>query len=299
MIYYAPLAGKPYGKVTIAKGPIRKVKVKTNGGQIQCRPTRKRRREKRIYEQMDNRELRFRTAADEIIRSNRRIRDRIRAVKPFYLGDRDVPVPPVEDRLETILNPKSNGACPCLEHFCTAAKEYRPGEYPAKELALLNRTTLRLIHDEIEPIQRTQVCNMLVTLVNDIHRYLTSPSADFTIERHIQQLDKFRNQWSQCCCKNSDAFYEATTALINARKKSTKKAPPKGKGKGNGKGPQTDFKRKQREIFVKFLERKPITPSVSIITRAHQCWLEHKAEWDAAAKDGTGYYDHKKLARAI
>ena len=66
-----------------------------------------------------------------------------------------------------------------------------------------------------------------------------------------------------------------------------------------GKGPQTDFKRLQRKVFVKFLERKPVTPSVSAISRAHQCWNEHRKEWDAAAKNGTGYYDHKKLARAI
>lgn len=66
-----------------------------------------------------------------------------------------------------------------------------------------------------------------------------------------------------------------------------------------GKGPQTDYKRKQRAAFAKFLERKPVTLSASVITRAHQCWNEHKKEWDAAAKNRTGYYDHKNLARAI
>ncbi|MCQ2356456.1 MAG: hypothetical protein MJ014_05510, partial [Methanocorpusculum sp.] len=79
---------------------------------------------------MDPREMRFRNAADEIIRSNRRSRDHIKSVKDFYLGDSNAPVPPVDDRLETILNPKCNGAYPCIEHLCTAVKEYRPGEYP-------------------------------------------------------------------------------------------------------------------------------------------------------------------------
>ena len=72
----------------------------------------------------------------------------------------------------------------------------------------------------------------------------------------------------------------------------------KGKGEG-GRGPQTPFKRTQRAAFAKFLERKPVTPSASAITRAHQCWNEHRKEWDAAAKNGTGYYDYKNLARAI
>ena len=244
---------------------------------------------------MDNREMRFRAAADEVIRSNRRIRDHIRSVKDFYLGDADAPVPSVDNRLETILNPKYNGACPCIEHLATAAKEYRPGEYPNTILELLRKTTLELIHDEVEPIQRTQVCNMFVTLVKDIYDYLTAAKANFRIEEHCKEIEQFRKQWNQCCYKNSDAFYEKTTSLVDARKKAKKKS----KTRCRGKGPQTDFKRRQRDIFLKFLERKPVTPSVSVITRAHQCWNEHKTEWDAAAKNGTGYYDHKNLARAI
>lgn len=66
-----------------------------------------------------------------------------------------------------------------------------------------------------------------------------------------------------------------------------------------GKGPQTAFMREQRRTFAKFLERRPITPSVSAITRAHQCWNEHRDEWDSAAENGSGYFDHKKLARSI
>ena len=103
---------------------------------------------------MDKREMRFRAAADQVIRSNRKIRDKIRAVKPFYLGDESVPVPPLKSRLETVLNPKGNGACKCLDLLCSAAKEYRPSEYPTDILDLLNKTTLDLIHNEIEPIQR-------------------------------------------------------------------------------------------------------------------------------------------------
>ena len=68
------------------------------------------------------REQRFRAAADEIIRSNRKIRDHIRSVKDFYLGVPGASLPPVKSRLETVLNPKYNGACSCIEHFATAAK---------------------------------------------------------------------------------------------------------------------------------------------------------------------------------
>ena len=83
---------------------------------------------------MDPREMRFRAAADEIIRSNRKIRDHIRSVKDFYLGVPGASLPPVDDRLETILNPKYNGACSCIEHFATAAKN-GTGYYDHKKLA--------------------------------------------------------------------------------------------------------------------------------------------------------------------
>ena len=166
---------------------------------------------------MDQREVRFRNAADGIIRSNRKLRDRIQAVKDFYLGASNAPVPPIKNRLEMILNPKCNGACPCFERLTIAAKEYRPGEYPTKVLDLLHTTTLDLIHNEIEPIQRTTVCNMLVTLVEDLHGHLSTSAADFKLEDHCLRLDKFRRQWSQCCCKNSDAFYERTSELVKQR----------------------------------------------------------------------------------
>ena len=38
---------------------------------------------------------------------------------------------------------------------------------------------------------------------------------------------------------------------------------------------------------------------VTAITRAHQCWNEHRDEWDPAAENGDGYFDHKNLARSI
>ena len=85
-----------------------------------------------------------------------------------------------------------------------------------------------------------------------------------------------------------------------------KRLVEKGKTRSNrrpttslGKGPQTAFMRDQRRAFAKFLERRPITPSVSAITRAHQCWNEHKTEWNEAAAKGDGYSSHKTLACAV
>ena len=66
-----------------------------------------------------------------------------------------------------------------------------------------------------------------------------------------------------------------------------------------GKGKQTAFMKKQLEIFKTFLDKHPVCASYSLITRARQCWFEHKAEWDKAAKNKTGYASYKNLARAV
>ena len=208
---------------------------------------------------MDPREMRFRAAADEIIRSNRKIRDHIRSVKDFYLGNSNAPIPPIQNRLETILNPKCNGACPCFERLTVAAKEYRPGEYPVHVLDLLHKTTLDLIHNEIEPIQRTQVCNRLVTLVEDLHGYLSTPAADFKLETHCSQLDKFRTQWSQCCCKNSDAFYERTSAILAARENPAKNPPPEPSQK---KRKQADWRKDDPSVLKRREDTKRVLAEI-------------------------------------
>lgn len=213
---------------------------------------------------MDARESRFRNATDMVIRSSRTIGRRINLVKPFYLGDPDAPIPPLEDRLETILNPKSNGAYNCIDALCEAAKEYRPGEYPKKHLDWLNKSTLRLISNWIEPILRTPICNKLVTLVKDIHNYLTTPRSDFSMERHVRQLDKFRNLWSTRCCENSDAFYELTSQLLREREASAKAIPPRGKKtRGKAYGSYDKALRQDRNEVVAEMRRRKMAKKLS------------------------------------
>ena len=62
---------------------------------------------------------------------------------------------------------------------------------------------------------------------------------------------------------------------------------------------QTTFMLQQISIFKDYLDKHPVCASYSIITRARQCWLEHKSEWDKAAKNKTGYSSYKSLAQAV
>ena len=72
---------------------------------------------------------------------------------------------------------------------------------------------------------------------------------------------------------------------------------PKSPRKGL-RGPKTGFMTKQLKVFTTFVREHPITPSQKAATRAHQCWLGHKDEWDRAAKEKRGYSSYKTLARA-
>jgi len=75
----------------------------------------------------------------------------------------------------------------------------------------------------------------------------------------------------------------------------TRRSGTDGEGR---RGPQTAFMAKQRKVFLEYLKVHPETASVSRITRARECWLIHRKEWDAAAKKGIGYADYKALSRA-
>ena len=75
--------------------------------------------------------------------------------------------------------------------------------------------------------------------------------------------------------------------------------PEKPKTAGMGKGKQTPFMKTQFDTFKAYLDKHPVCASYSVITRARQCWFEHKDEWDKAAKNRIGYANHKNLARTV
>lgn len=106
--------------------------------------------------------------------------------------------------------------------------------------------------------------------------------------------DLYKKKFFQCEEKLFTAIRTGNVALSSFIQK-----PPKKRKKSSlGKGRQTAFMEHQREVFDAYLLDHPITSSVSAITRAHQCWLQHQKEWDKHAKDGSGYSDYKALTRS-
>lgn len=71
---------------------------------------------------------------------------------------------------------------------------------------------------------------------------------------------------------------------------------------GNGlKGPQTKKMVQQRTIFERYLKSHPADERNSRISRAHQCWLAHRDDWEKARTaqgEAKGYSGYKSLAAA-
>ena len=75
-------------------------------------------------------EKQFRDAIDRCIRTARKVRDQILKAAPFYLPDSTVKPPPIEERIEAVVNPHQAGHCADLENLAKATKHFRPGKYP-------------------------------------------------------------------------------------------------------------------------------------------------------------------------
>jgi len=163
------------------------------------------------------REVRFRNAVSAMIRHNRRIRDNIRKVTPFYQGDGSTPVPASKYRIETLINPKRNGACNLLEEFGEACKAYRRGECPHDPLHRLQGSTMSLVEDELEPAFRHKALHISVTVVTDFYNYLLTPNTRTTDEEHARNIDEHVARLQRRFCQNADAFYDRTSELMSRR----------------------------------------------------------------------------------
>ena len=190
-----------------------------------------------------------------------------------------------------------NNASYVLTDFFSVLKGYPYGEVPYRIADEVVQTTDALIdairsrYPEKEILTLAHKAGLAFRRSKRIWR-IRKPPKPLTSAEYELALDT-------CLADILDALDDLNAALDQHAFASAAKPPRKTKPKCGGKGPQTDYKLQQRKALVKFLERKPITRSFSAITRAHQCWNEHKQEWDAAAEKGIGYYDYKSLARAV
>lgn len=250
----------------------------------------------------------LREAAAEVIRSNRRIRDNVRKVAPFYLGDANTPEPPLNDRLPRHVDPKHNGAYTCVKRLGNALKEIMPGHYPASALNSLRETTISVLHESLEPIHRSKWINKFDTLVDDIHGYLNTPNPLLTHEEHAKNIDKFVKLWIDSCYGNSDEFYTYTSNVIERKSKTSHRTRAwRGRSRRSGsglKGTRTKTMKNQFQDFLDYLKTHPISEigqGKTVGARANQFWNAHKKTFERAAKasgEKRGYSSAGAIASA-
>lgn len=116
-----------------------------------------------------------------------------------------------------------------------------------------------------------------------------------------REIDAFISECAQYAVELGEHIRKREAGLKDGEKvlkvEVVKPEKPKKPHKAHAK--QTPFMLEQGRIFKTYLDKHPVCASYSIINRARQCWFEHKAEWDKAARNKTGYASYKNLARAV
>lgn len=205
---------------------------------------------------------RFRAAVAEIIRHNRRIRDAVRKVSPFYSGDPNAEEPPRKMRLEELLDPKRNSACRALVELGEALKAYPRGTCPPEPLHLMLGSTLSLIQDELEPLLRCREFNVSATVFTDFYNYLLTPNTMTTDEEHAHNIDEHIARLQRRFCQNSDAGYLFTTQMLERRKK-TGRIPPRKKCRGKHYGERDTTLHAVRAQVVAEMRRRKSSSGLS------------------------------------
>lgn len=101
----------------------------------------------------------------------------------------------------------------------------------------------------------------------------------------------------------ADSFAENYLLFETLKDRRARVAKARSTRKGTGrKGTRTAYMERQLETFQTFiLDGHPVSGRERAATRAHQCWILHREEWDAhvhAKGEEKGFTSYKSLARA-
>lgn len=247
------------------------------------------------------RDERFCKAARALVAHNIELCDQAREVSPFYQGNCACDVPVRERRIETLLNPKRNGAANLLEEFGEACKLYRRGEYPHEPLHILTNSILSLIEDVLEPIYRHQALNVSATVVSDFYNYLITPNTCTSDADHVRKIDEFITRLQKRFCQNADAFYNRTSSLLERYRPKPRRSTRKGSGRH---GTLSRTQDQQLSEFKTFLLDHPVSEigqGRTLNARARQFWANRSKEFGKKARytgENKGYASAKSLASA-
>lgn len=222
--------------------------------------------------------------------------------------------PKPERKLWAMLRPgnnNDNAACARIHDIARFFGQYEHGATPRFPIVIYaSRSTLSLVnvledfffHESISDLNH-HAKEFFCLIAHEGERRMSREEFARTLKEEGDAFIDAMTEYSKALCKftheREAEMREGRKAVLVEIKQPAKVNAPRKKSNNLGRGPQTNFKLMQRQTFLAYLKHHPVTPSQSVITLAHKCWIEHQAEWDVAARSGEGYFDYKKLARAI
>ena len=181
--------------------------------------------------------------------------------------------------------------------------ELEPGHAPAQNYEPIFATTRALIlllkkcADVYGRRPEDQQLSRSLDLVYELQRFIESPGTlHLTRQEYDARLEAMHANIAASFSENALLF----ETLCERRKRTRReKSPRKGTGR---KGTRTAFMEKQIDALQAYvLDGHPIDRRNRPATRAHQCWQQHRDEWDAHVRscgEEKGFADYKSLGRA-
>ena len=247
-------------------------------------------------------------ASNWIVKHNIKIIRHVQHIQDYELGKRSDP-PPFS--FAELLNPRVNAREPSvkrntgldrLDYLFASLKRYEPGHAPAQNYEPIFATTRALIlllkkcADVYGRRPEEQQLARSLEYVYALHRFIEDPQT-LHLKRHDYdaRLDAMHERIASSFIENALLF----EALAERRARTAQGRSRKGTGR---KGTRTAFMEQQIDALQAYiLDGHPIDRRNRPATRAHQCWQQHRDEWDAhirSAGEEKGFAGYKPLARA-
>ena len=247
-----------------------------------------------------------------IVKHNIKLIKCVKHVQDYEIGKR-ADKPPFT--LAELVNPKSNCRSAAkrntgldrTRYFFNSMKQYEPGHAPVQNYEAAFGTTRVLIlllkkcADYFGRRPEEQQLSRSLNALYDAQRFLqdvasTEPSKQISREEYDAKIDAL-------CEKLVNSFMENTLLFETLLERRALAVRNCGIRKGTGrKGTRTSFMERQLETLQTFvLDGHPVTSRFRPATRAHQCWMQHRDEWDKhihASGEEKGFSCPKSLARA-
>lgn len=247
-------------------------------------------------------------ASNWIVKHNIKIIGHVKHIHDYETGKRADPPP---FTLPELVNPKlnsrdgdrHNAGLDRLRYLFASMKRYEPGHAPAHNYEPAFGTTRVLIlllkkcADNLGRLPHEQQLARSLDALYDAQHFLQDGSA---IQLPRNEYDA---RIDALCEKLVSSFVENALLFQTIFERRAIAARCRGSRKGTGrKGTRTAYMERQLETFQTYiLDGHPVSKRVRAATRAHQCWIQHREEWDShvrALGEEKGFADYKSLGRA-